>query len=142
MDEFTREGLAIHAAASLPASQVQAILSGLFARQGKPEFLRSDNGPEFIAQALKGWLTSQNAQTMYIDPGCPWQNGFAESFNGRVRDECLNAQAFASVAEAGVITEAWRVWYNTERPHSSLNYQTPLEFKQAWLVNQGNDHRD
>lgn len=142
MDEFTREGLAITVGTSLPSSQVQAVLSGLFARHGRPEFIRSDNGPEFIAEALKGWLTSQNAQTIYIDPGCPWQNGFAESFNGRVRDECLNAQAFVSVTEAQVITEAWRVWYNEERPHSSLGCQTPLEFKQAWFSNQENDHRD
>lgn len=142
MDEFTREGLAIHVATSLPSSHVQTVLNSLFARHGRPEYLRSDNGPEFIAQALKSWLTSQSAQTIYIDPGCPWQNGFGESFNGRVRDECLNAQAFISVAEAGVITELWRVWYNTERPHSSLNYQTPLEFKQAWQQGQDNDRRD
>lgn len=141
MDEFTREGLAIHVGTSLPSSKVRAVLNGLFAEHGRPQFLRSDNGPEFIAQVLKAWLMGQEAETMYIDPGCPWQNGFGESFNGKVRDECLNAQVFVSVAEAGVVTEAWRVWYNQERPHSSLHYQTPLEFKQAWQQSQDNDHR-
>ncbi len=90
MDEFTREGLAVVCARSLPSWSVRQVLSGLFSRQGRPLFLRSDNGPEFIAQPLRMWLSAQGAGTIYIAPGKPWQNGFGESFNGKLRDECLN----------------------------------------------------
>jgi putative transposase len=134
IDEFTREGLAVEAAVSMPASFVTGVLQRLFAIFGRPCYLRSDNGPEFVAVALKGWLAAQGAETIYTEPGKPWQNGYGESFNGKLRDECLNAQAFLSVAEAGVELEAWRVWYNTERPHSSLGYRTPAAFKAAWLA--------
>ena len=113
MDEFTREGLAVVCNRSLPSSSVRQVLTRLFGEQGRPLFLRSDNGPEFIAHDLKVWLSAQGAGTIYIEPGKPWQNGFGESFNGKLRDECLNMEVFASVAEARVITEAWRAWCNT-----------------------------
>lgn len=130
MDEFTREGQAVKVAASMPASFVIGVLGRLFAAFGRPRFLRSDNGPEFVAKAVQGWLKAQGTQTIYIEPGKPWQNGYGESFNSKLRDECLNANAFVSVIEASVELEAWRTWYNRERPHSSLGYQTPAEFKQ------------
>jgi hypothetical protein len=100
--------------------------------RGWPEFLRSDNGPEFVAQKLKAWLTEAGTQTHYIEPGSPWQNGYGESFHSRLRDECLNAEVFAHLAEAQVVIELWRREYNEERPHSSLGYLTPTEFRAAW----------
>jgi putative transposase len=133
-DEFTRESLSIEVGTALTWMQVIEVLSGLFTRYGAPQFLRSDNGPEFIANALKAWLASQGTGTLYIEPGSPWQNGFAESFHGKFRDECLNAEVFVSVAEARVRVEAWRRLYNEERPHSSLGYKTPSEFKQDWFA--------
>lgn len=136
MDEFTREGLAIEAATSLPSNRVIAVLAGLFARHGAPQFIRSDNGPEFIALALRRWLAERQTETLYIDPGCPWQNGYGESFNGTLRDECLNMEVFHRVAEARVRLEAYRREYNEERPHSSLGYRTPAEFKHDWLQRQ------
>jgi putative transposase len=136
MDEFTREGLTIEVATSLPSSKVITVLERLFQTHGAPQFVRSDNGPEFIALALRGWLARQQATTLYIDPGCPWQNGYGESFNGTVRDECLNMYIFHSVAEARIILEAYRRQYNEERPHSSLGYRTPAEFKRDWLRSQ------
>lgn len=136
MDEFTREGLAIAVATTMPSERVRAVLAGLFAQHGAPAYLRSDNGPEFIAEHLRAWLAQQQTTTVYIDPGCPWQNGYGESFNGTVRDECLNLYAFASVAEARVILERYRREYNEARPHSSLGYRTPAEFKRDWRNDQ------
>jgi len=136
MDEFTREGLAIEVATSLSSKHVIAVLANLFQHHGAPRFIRSDNGPEFIAQALRSWLAEHQTTTLYIDPGCPWQNGFGESFNGTVRDECLNLYAFASVVEARVILAGYRREYNEERPHRSLGYRTPAEFKRDWSNNQ------
>jgi putative transposase len=136
MDEFTREGLTIAVRRSFPARQVLLVLGDLFEKHGPPAYLRSDNGPEFVALAVRGWLHQQQVQTLYIDPGCPWQNGFEERFNGTVRDECLNSQAFVSVAEAQVLCAAYLREYNEERPHSSLGYQTPLEFKRDWYARQ------
>jgi putative transposase len=138
VDEFTRECLAIEVASALPAARVIAVLERLFAAHGAPTYLRSDNGPEFVAQAIQGWLALHQAATLYIDPGCPWQNGFGESFNGSLRDECLNMQAFASVAEARIQIERFRRQYNQERPHSRLGYRTPAEFKADWLADQSN----
>ncbi len=132
MDEFTREGLAIEVASSIPAHRVISVLERLFTAHGAPTYIRSDNGPEFIALALQLWLAGQHVTTLYIDPGCPWQNGYGESFNGTVRDECLNLYVFYSVTEAGCRLEGFRQHYNTERPHSSLCYRSPLEFKHAW----------
>lgn len=133
MDEFTREGLAIAVATSLPASQVITVLERLVAAHGAPAYLRSDNGPEFVALVLRGWLARQQVATLYIEPGCPWQNGYGESFNGTVRDECLNMDVCVSVAEARVRLAGFRQHDNEERPHSSLAYQTPMEFKRAWM---------
>ena len=104
-DDFTRECLALEAATSIPAKKVIQVLSGLFAEHGAPRCLRSDNGPEFIAEELKAWLAKTSAETAYIDPGSPWQNGFRESFHGRFRDECLNGSLFRSVAEAQIVIE-------------------------------------
>jgi putative transposase len=132
-DEFTRECMALEAATSIPATTVIQVLTRLFNEHGAPQYMRSDNGPEFIAQTLKTWLASTSAQTAYIEPGCPWQNGFQESFHGRFRDECLNGTLFRSVVEARIVIESYRREYNTERPHQSLGYQTPMELKRAWL---------
>jgi putative transposase len=136
VDEFTRECLAIEVATGMAAERVIDVLARLFAAYGAPQFLRSDNGPEFVAQAIQGWLALQHAATLYIDPGCPWQNGFVESFNGTLRDECLAMYAFASVAEARVELERYRREYNEERPHSRLGYRTPAAFKADWLADQ------
>jgi putative transposase len=136
MDEFTREGLAIEVATSLPAQRVLAVLEGLVVIHGRPQFIRSDNGPEFIALAVRGWLAQHHMRTLYIDPGCPWQNGFGERFNGTVRDECLSMHVFHSVAEARIVLATYRRQYNEGRPHSSLGYRTPTEFKLDWLERQ------
>ncbi len=135
-DDFTRECLAIEVATSLPSVKVIAVLTRLVAKHGAPEYLRSDNGPEFIATALRTWLASRQTQTAYIEPGHPWQNGFRESFHGRFRDEFLSVTLFANVAEARVLSEGFRHEYNQERPHQSLGYLTPAEFKQQWLQDQ------
>lgn len=136
MDEFSREGLAIEVATSMPAAKVIRVLDRLFRAQGAPEFVRSDNGPEFVALAVRSWLSQHQTATLYIDPGCPWQNGYEERFNGTVRDECLNLYAFHSVAEARVVCGTYLREYNDERPHSSLGYRTPTEFKREWLERQ------
>ena len=136
VDEFTRECFAIATATSMPGREVIAILQLLFAEHGVPESIRSDNGPEFIARIVKRWLAEAGAQTIYIEPGSPWQNGFVESFHGKFRDECLNMETFANLAEARVVIEAWRQHYNAERPHSSLGYLTPVAFKDQWLQTQ------
>jgi transposase InsO family protein len=137
-DEFTRESLAIEVGVSLTAKRVVETLSGVIAEGGTaPSYLRSDNGPEFMALALRGDLRRQGVATAYIEPGRPWQNGFAESFHSRFRDEFLDREVFASVVEAQLRTRLWRRWYNEERPHSSLGYQTPGEFAARWRTEQG-----
>jgi putative transposase len=133
MDEFTREGLAIDVAVATSAERVIGVLTALFAQHGAPAHLRSDNGAEFVAIAVQTWLAQCGVQTLYIEPGKPWQNGKEERFNGTVRDECLNLHIFTSLAEACVRLSAFRQHYNTERPHSQLGYLTPLVFKAAWL---------
>jgi putative transposase len=130
-DEFTKQSLATDVEGHFPASKVQVTLDRLFRSHGRPSFIRSDNGPEFIAQSLKDWLVACGPQTFYIEPGSPWQNGIGESFNSKLRDECLNLEDFSSRAEARVIIEAWRREYNEARPHSSLGYLTPKEFRAA-----------
>lgn len=132
MDEFTREGLATHVASETSAEGVQAVLAALRDVYGTPSYLRSDNGAEFVALALQDWLAQHEVVPLYIDPGCPWQNGKDERFNGTVRDECLNMQLFGSLVEARIRLEAFRQHYNSERPHSALGYQTPVAFRQAW----------
>jgi len=135
-DEFTRQSLAVVTATSIRSQQVLQVLARLFAEPGPPQYLRSDNGPEFVAKAVQEWLKEQGVQTLYIEPGCPWQNGYAESFHSRFRDECLNREWFHNVREARVVVEAWRVYYNEQRPHSSLGYLTPREFHGLWQQEQ------
>lgn len=137
VDEFTRESLAIAVARHFPAADVLPVLAQVIARRGPPAFVRSDNGSEFIARAVVDWLHAQKIDTHHIDPGAPWQNPFGESFNGHFRDECLNLEAFWTVLEAQVITERWRRYYNEERPHSSLDYRTPAEFRPRWEAAHG-----
>jgi len=127
-DEFTREGLAIDVAGSLRSTRVIEVLARLVSERGAPKYLRSDNGPEFVSRALLAWIACHGIGTALIDPGKPWQNGVAESFNGKFRDECLSLEWFRSRAEAKVMIETWRRHYNEVRPHSSLDYMTPAEF--------------
>jgi len=136
-DEFTREGLAIRSRRRFPAKRAVEVLGELVEEHGAPLFLRSDNGPEFIAAKLKDWLAAHGIQTYYIEPGAPWQNGYGESFNGKFRDECLNMEVYYSEAEAQAVHERYRRHFNTERPHSSLKYRTPAEFKAQWLAANG-----
>lgn len=125
VDEFTRECLSIRVARKLSSAEVIDVLADLFITRGAPAFIRSDNGPEFIAIAVRGWIGAVGARTAFIEPGSPWENGYVESFNGKLRDELLNAEVFNTLAEARVLIEQWRVHYNTVRPHSSLNYRPP-----------------
>lgn len=136
MDEFTREGLALDVALTTSAERVIGVLTALVAQHGAPANLRSDNGSEFVAIAVQSWLAQCGVQTLYIEPGKPWQNGKEERFNGTVRDECLNLHVFTSLAEACVRLGTFRHHYNHERPHSQLGYLTPLAFKAAWLETQ------
>ncbi len=131
LDEYTREGLALHAAWSIRAVDVITVIEATIERYGAPEYIRSDNGPEFIAYAIQDWLKEQEIKSLYIKPGSPWENPFIESFHDKLRDECLNRELFGTLAEARVILESWRVEYNEERPHSSLGKLTPGEFARA-----------
>jgi putative transposase len=127
-DEFTKEGLAIDVDGRIRSARVIEVLSRLVSARGAPRFLRSDNGPEFVSKTLLSWIAAQGIGTALIEPGKPWQNGVAESFNGKFRDECLSLEWFRSRAEAKVLIEKWRQHYNEIRPHSSLDYLTPNEF--------------
>lgn len=127
VDEWTRECLAIEVATSLTAERVITVLERLFDQYGAPQVLRSDNGPEFIARALRIWLLGHHSDTATIDPGKPWQNGSVESFHATFRRECLDAEEFAHLREARILIEQWRWEYNTQRPHSSLGYRIPAE---------------
>ena len=127
-DEYTRECLAIEVERSITSREVIQTLRYVFEVRGAPQHIRSDNGPEFIAKALQQWLSECHVQTLYIEPGAPWQNGFNESFNGKLRDELLNGELFTGLQEAKVVTEDYRLEYNHRRPHSSLGYRTPAEF--------------
>lgn len=128
VDEFTRESLAIEAAHSFKAKDVIAVLQRLVRERGAPEFIRSDNGPEFIAQAVVAWLAQQGSTTAFIQPGAPWENAYIETFNGKLRDELLDREMFTCLAEAKHLAKEYRIQYNHERPHSSLGYRTPAEF--------------
>jgi len=134
VDEFTRESLEVGVASSIPARKVIDVLEFLFIMHGCPEYIRSDNGPEFIAREIQDWLGERKIATAYIEPGKPWQNGVNESFNGRLRDECLNMEWFYSVTDARATIEAYQQYYNQERPHGSLNYLSPLAFKKQWQL--------
>lgn len=125
VDEFTRECLAIDVARRQRSDDVLERLSWLFATRGVPEHIRSDNGPEFTASVVRDWLARIGVRTLFIEPGSPWENGYVESFNGKLRDELLNGEMFYTLQEAKVLIERWRVHYNTKRPHSSLGYRPP-----------------
>jgi transposase InsO family protein len=125
IDEFTRECLAIRVARRLSSTDVIDVLSDLFILRGIPGHVRSDNGPEFIAEAVQSWIAAVGAKTAYIAPGSPWENGYVESFNARIRDELLNGEIFYSLKEAQIIIEGWRRHYNAVRPHASLGYRAP-----------------
>ena len=129
IDEYTRECLAVAVGVSMTSEKVRSVLQRVCREKGFPEMIRSDNGSEFIAEAVNNWLTANQIKPLFIEPGKPWQNGKCESFNGKLRDECLSREWFSSVKEAQVVIETWRKFYNEERPHSSLEYLTPSEFK-------------
>jgi len=125
IDEYTRECLAIRVARGLRSDEVIETLADVMLWRGIPEHVRSDNGPEFVAKELRQWLGKLGTGTLFIEPGSPWENGYCESFNGKLRDECLNGEIFYSLKEAQVVIERWRVEYNTKRPHSALGYRPP-----------------
>ena len=125
IDEFSKESLALEAKRRFTSLDVIEVLSDLFITRGLPEYIRSDNGPEFTSQAIRKWLNSLEVAPLFIEPGSPWENGYNESFNGKLRDELLNGEIFTSLLEAKVLIENWRKEYNQFRPHSSLNYQPP-----------------
>ena len=129
IDEFTRECLAIEVSRRLRSEDVLHILTDLIVRNGAPDHIRSDNGPEFTAKAVREWLARINVKTLYIEPGSPWENGYNESFNGKLRDELLNGEIFYTLNEAKALIEQWRKqWrkhYNTVRPHSAIGYRPP-----------------
>ena len=125
IDEYTRECLAIHVGRQIKAPDVLYELSELFVLRGAPDYLRSDNGSEFTAELVRDWLGRLGVKTLFIEPGSPWENGYIESFNGKLRDELLNGEIFDTILEARVITERWRKQYNMIRPHSSLAYRPP-----------------
>jgi putative transposase len=131
VDEYTRECLTIEVERSLTAEDVVSTLEYLFEVRGEPEHIRSDNGPEFIAEAVKGWLARRGSKTLYIAPGSPWEDAYSETFNSRLRDELLDREVFESLKEAKVLLEDHRLDYNHRRPHSSLGYRTPAEFAAA-----------
>jgi transposase InsO family protein len=132
VDEYTRECLALLVARRIRADEVIGQLELLVKRHGAPKHLRSDNGPEFVAKAVRVWLEKAGIGTLYIEPGSPWENAYCESFNSRLRDELLNRELFVSVQEAQVLSAEWRRDYNDARPHSALGDQTPAEFASRW----------
>lgn len=134
IDEYTRECLALKVARRIRHEDVVDVLRGLFMAHGIPEHIRSDNGPEFIAAGLRRWLDRSGVGPLYISPGSPWENGYAESFNSRFRDEFLGCEVFDDVHSAQALGTAWRVSYNDYRPHSSLGYQTPAEFARTCIA--------
>jgi len=131
MDEYSRECLAIVVERRLCADDVLECLAGLFVRYGVPDYIRSDNGPEFTAKVVRHWLSRIGVKTLYIEPGSPWENGYIESFNGKLRQEKLNGEIFYNLREAQILIEQWRQEYNTLRLHSSLNNRPPAP--EAWL---------
>jgi transposase InsO family protein len=125
IDEYSRECLGIVVERRLSSDDVLHCLTDLFVKHGVPEHIRSDNGPEFTAKAVRTWLGHIGVKTLFIEPGSPWENGYNESFNGKLRDELLNGEIFYTLKEAKVMIERWRQEYNTVRPHSSLRYRPP-----------------
>ena len=137
VDEFTRECLVIEVERSITAQDVVQTLDYLFRVHGEPAYIRSDNGPEFVATAVKQWLASSGVKTLYIEPGSPWQNAYVESFNGKLEDELLGREIFTSLGEAKVLIEEYRLEYNHQRPHSALDYRTPAEFAVSCALSTG-----
>lgn len=137
LDEFTRECLSLEVKRSMKSGDVIEILDQLVAQRGAPEFIRSDNGPEFVANAVKDWIAEKGFKTLFIKPGSPWQNCYSESFNARFRDEFLNVESFSSLLEAKVLGGEHRDKYNRRRPHSSLGDLTPIEFAEACMNTPG-----
>jgi putative transposase len=137
IDEFTRECLLIHVARKIRSIDVLEHLADLFIIHGTPDHIRSDNGPEFVAEIVRGWLKRLGVETLFIEPGSPWENGYIESFNGKFRYELLDGEILDTVLEARVVTETWRRHYNSVRPHSSLGYKPPAPeaFKPLQLAN-------
>ena len=134
IDEYTRECLAIEVARSFTAQDVIGVLQYLFAVRGTPEHIRSDNGPEFVAKSVRRWLDRAAVKTLFIAKGSPWENGYVESFNGKLRDELLNRELFLSLEEARWLIDRWRLDYNHHRIHSSLNYQTPAAYAAGCIL--------
>jgi putative transposase len=132
IDECTRECLAIRVDRKLNSVDVVDVLSDLFILRGVPGHIRSDNGPEFVATAVRAWIAAVGAKTAYIEPGSPWENGYLESFNARLRDELLDGEIFYSLQEARIVIEGWRRHYNTRRPHSALAYKAPAPEVALW----------
>jgi putative transposase len=132
IDEYTRECPAIVVDRTIDADKVVATLDAIAAERGAPAYLRFDNGPEFIAAAVADWCRFNTTATVFIEPGSPWQNAWIESFNGKLRDECLNGELFDNLLEARVVLEDWRIDYNMNRPHSSLGMLTPNEYADRW----------
>lgn len=141
IDEYTRECLAIEVGASLRSQDVILVLSRLMWLYGKPMYVRSDNGAEFTAARVMRWLRDASVGPAFIAPGSPWQNGFVESFNGKLRDELLNREWFRSRAQAKVLIEQWRQFYNERRPHSAHRYKPPATVRRAWLESDNIDTR-
>jgi transposase InsO family protein len=133
IDEYTRECLAIDVAKKFAGHDVVEVLRYLFAVRGEPEYIRSDNGPEFVSRVVQSWLEYANVKTLYIAPGSPWENGYVESFNGKFRDELLNRELFLSIDELRYVVNRWRMDYNHYRPHSSLDYMAPAAFAKLCL---------
>jgi transposase InsO family protein len=131
VDEYTRECVALEVARSMTAKRVIEILAEQVRKRGAPLQVRSDNGPEFIAGAIRRWLAEAKVDALYIEPASPWQNGYAESFNSKLRDELLAREEFSSLLEARVLSASWREEYDQRRPHSSLGYQTPAAFARS-----------
>ena len=125
IDEFTRECLAIRVERKLSSAEVLETLAELMLERGVPDHIRSDNGPEFVAQSVRDWIAAVGAKTAYIEPGSPWENGYVESFNSKLRDELLNGEIFYSLREAQILIEGWRQHYNAVRPHSALRWTPP-----------------
>jgi putative transposase len=134
IDEYTRECLALKAARSLDSGDVLEVLDDLFMRRGIPEHVRSDNGSEFTAQDVRAWLRTLQVRPLYIEPGSPWENGYVESFHGKLRDELLNRELFDTLWEVQVLLEQWRREYNAVRPHSALGYRPPAPETWTWPV--------
>jgi transposase InsO family protein len=137
IDEYARECLSIDIARKITVMDVIERLGDLFVFRGTPEYIRSDNGPEFVSKEIRHWLKASGVKMLYIEPGSPWENGYIESFNGKLRDELLDRAIFDTLLEAKVLVERWRAEYNTVRPHSSLNYRPPAPetIKPKWLEN-------